>query len=160
MIELRKGESMRLTREDSAIVIGLHRMVNDMDRRTKQICKRYELTLGQFAVLEALNSKGDLTVGQVKDLVLSTDGTIPVITGNLEKLGYITRTQDAKDKRRFILSLTDQGREIITQVYPENNKMLAEMLSVLNKEEKKQIIKMIAKYRKHMKEKADVRRNL
>jgi MarR family 2-MHQ and catechol resistance regulon transcriptional repressor len=135
-------------------------MVNDMDRRTKQICKRYELTLGQFAVLEALNSKCDLTVGQVKDLVLSTDGTIPVITGNLEKLGYITRTQDAKDKRRFILSLTDQGREIITQVYPENNKMLAEMLSVLNKEEKKQIIKMIAKYRKHMKEKADVRRNL
>ncbi|MCC6093945.1 MAG: MarR family transcriptional regulator [Eubacterium sp.] len=141
---------MELTSQDSLIVIGLHRIVNDMDRRTKQICKRYDLTLGQFAVLEALKSKGPLTVGEVKDLVLSTDGTIPVITGNLEKMGYIIRTQDETDKRRFILALTDQGRRMINQVYPENSEMLAGLLSVLSREEKKQLGLVIRKYKKNL----------
>ncbi len=138
---------MKLTKKESAIVIGLHRLISDMDRKTRKICKRHSLTFGQFAVLEALNTKGDLSIGQVKTLVLSTDGTLPVITGNLEKLGYISRKQDTHDKRKYILSLTDKGKKVIAQVYPENNKMLTEQLSAFSEEEKDILIKLIRKYR-------------
>ncbi len=140
---------MKLSREDSIIVIGLHRIVADMDRRTKQICKKHGLTLGQFAVLEALSSKGELTVGQVKEAVLSTDGTIPVITGNLEKQGFIEKRQDAEDKRKFILSLTGKGREIIEEVSPENYKMLAGVLGAFTEDEKKFLNQLIRKYKKN-----------
>lgn len=130
---------MKLTAEESAIVIGLHRMVNEMDRKTKQICKAHGLTLGQFAVLEALYSKGNLAIGQIRDLVLSTDGTIPVIIGNLEKLSFVTRARDAADKRKSVVSLTAAGREKIRQVYPENSQMLKEQLDLLTGKEKERL---------------------
>lgn len=60
----------------------------------------YNLTLGQFAVLEALYHKGDLTVGQVQRAILSSSGTVPVIVGNLEKRGYLARQTDEADRRR------------------------------------------------------------
>ena len=36
------------------ILIGMHRAVNKIDGRTIKIVKQYGLSLGQFAVLEAL----------------------------------------------------------------------------------------------------------
>ena len=48
------------------ILIGLHRVSNEIDRRTTRIVKCYGLSMGQFAVLEALFHKGDLTIGQVQ----------------------------------------------------------------------------------------------
>ncbi len=137
----------KLEMEESMLVIGLHRIVSKMDKETKRICKRHSLSLGQFMVLEALDHKGSLTVGEVKDYALSSDGTIPVITGNLEKMGYITKLQDEKDKRRFMLEITPKGREIVRQVYPENNRMLSNLLEIWTKEEKKTLVHLIRKYR-------------
>ena len=138
---------MELTSEESAIVIGLHRMVSDLDHKTAQICKTHGLTLGQFAVLEALYHKGDLTVGELKESVLSTDGTIPVIIGNLEKRSLVTRTQAPEDRRKFIISLTDKGRELACETMPENNQVLKEQLSILTKEDRKLLLEMILRCR-------------
>lgn len=49
------------------ILIGMHRAVNKIDGKTIKIVKQYGLSLGQFAVLEALYHKGDMTVGQVQE---------------------------------------------------------------------------------------------
>ncbi|WP_235899151.1 MarR family transcriptional regulator [Suipraeoptans intestinalis] len=51
------------------------------------------MTLSQFAVLEALYSKGDLTVGEVREKILSSVGTIPVIVNNLVGRGYVNDWQ-------------------------------------------------------------------
>lgn len=137
----------RLKPAVSAIVIGLHRIVSEMDRETKRICKRHHLSFGQFMVLEALDHKGELSVGEVKDYALSSDGTIPVITGNLEKMGYITKVQDKKDKRKFMLGITEEGRKIVREVYPENNQMLKSLLDAWSEEEKVTLVHLIGKYR-------------
>jgi MarR family 2-MHQ and catechol resistance regulon transcriptional repressor len=131
---------------DSYFLIYLHRIVNTIDRKTIAICNKYDLTLSQFGVMEALRHKGDLTVGQVKDAILSSDGTIPVVVKNLEKLGYINRSGDPKDKRRSILSLTDSGKALIDEVYPENMEMIHKELSVWSEEEKKQMTSLFQKF--------------
>ena len=91
-------------------LIAMHRIVNELDRRTAAIARKYGLTLPQFAVLEALYHKGDLSVGELKESVLSTDGTIPVVTRHLKQQGLIVGTTDSKDRRRTIMTLTDKGR--------------------------------------------------
>ena len=48
-------------------LIAMHRIVNELDRRTAAIARKYGLTLPQFAVLEALYHKGDLSVGELKE---------------------------------------------------------------------------------------------
>lgn len=130
------------------ILVGMHRIVNEMDRETSHIAKEYDLTIGQFAVLEALFNKGDLSVGEVQEKILSTSGTIPVIVRNLMKRDLITQKSDERDKRRVILSLTDTGRKIIEQVYPRNVEGIKAIVDRLTPKEQEQLVSLLRKFHK------------
>jgi len=127
------------------ILIGMHRAVNKIDGRTIKIVKQYGLSLGQFAVLEALYHKGDMTVGQVQEKILSTSGTIPVIIKNLEKSGYVTHRADECDKRKCILHITDKGADLIKQVFPENKEMIINSFNNLSDNEKDELLRLLKK---------------
>jgi MarR family 2-MHQ and catechol resistance regulon transcriptional repressor len=139
--------------DDNYILIKMHRMINQIDRRTAHIAAKYDLTLSQFGVLEALYHVGDLTVGEVKEKILSSDGTIPVVVKNLEKRGLLFRKQDPQDKRKSILSLTEKGKKVISEAYPENEKMIQEQMSAWTSEEKKQLSHLLHKFRPNGEEK-------
>lgn len=128
------------------ILIGLHRVVNYIDRQSAKIFAEYHLTMGQFAVLEALYHKGDMTVGQVQEKILSSSGTIPLILNNLERRGYINRLADAKDKRRCILQLTEAGRNLTEEVYPENEARIVELMEEWTAPEKEQLAILLKRY--------------
>ena len=49
------------------IFIGMSRAINKINRATNKIYTKYGLTSGQFAVLEVLYHKGDLSVGEVQE---------------------------------------------------------------------------------------------
>ena len=136
-------------KEDSGILIGIHRIVKDLDRETTKISASYGLTFPQFMVLEALLHKDSMTVGEIREAILSSNGTIPVIINNLVKLGLVQRTKDPEDHRRSVVELTEQGRELIERVCPENDRMFTERFGVWMGEEKKELLRLIAKY--HMK---------
>ncbi|MGI6045576.1 MAG: MarR family winged helix-turn-helix transcriptional regulator [Eggerthellaceae bacterium] len=135
-----------MNRKDSYIVIYTHRLANQLDRITSGIVRAHGLTLPQFGVLEALYTKGSLPIGKVKDLVLSSDGTIPLIVRNLEKAGYITNEPDPGDGRRKILSLTDVGRAVIEPAVKENEHALSQCLADWSPEEKTQLVKLLSKH--------------
>ena len=128
------------------IYIGMSRALNKINRATNTIYTKYGLTSGQFAVLEALYHKGELSVGEVQEKILTTSGTIPVIVRNLEKEGLLERARDEKDKRRFILRITKKGRDLMDLVYPENEEIIVSMINRWNKEEQEQILKYMKKF--------------
>ena len=134
--------------EDSGILIGIHRIVKDLDRETTKISASYGLTFPQFMVLEALLHKDSMTVGEIREAILSSNGTIPVIINNLVKLGMVRRTKDPEDHRRSVVELTEQGRELIERICPENDRMFTERFGIWSTEEKKELLRMIAKYHK------------
>ena len=86
-------------------------------------------------------------MGELKDAILSSNGTIPVIINNLQKQDLVRRVQDLDDKRRSIVELTDAGRERIQNVYPANEKMFKDKFSIWNEEEQKELIRLLKKYR-------------
>ena len=137
--------------ENSYILIGIHRIVKDLDRETTRISASYGLTFPQFMVLEALLHKDRMTVGEIKDAILSSNGTVPVIINNLEKLGLVQRNKDEKDHRRSLVELTDKGRSLIDQVCPENDRMYGDRFGVWSKDEKKELIRLISLYHKGLK---------
>lgn len=128
------------------IFIGMSRALNKINRATNKVYTKYGLTSGQFAVLEALYHKGDLSVGEVQEKVLTTSGTIPVIVRNLEKEGLLEKTTDEKDKRRFILHITEKGRDLMDLAYPENEKVIISMMDIWTKEEQDQILNYMKKF--------------
>ncbi len=127
------------------ILIGLHKNVKELDRRTLDIARSYGLSFSQFMVLEALYSKGNLSIGEVREAILSSVGTISLVVSNLEKMGYVKRKTDENDKRVSILSLTDEGRDVIGMVIPENETMIYDYMKDLSKEETATLLSLLKK---------------
>lgn len=140
------------TKKSMAVYISMSRVINTLRRENNKLILKHDLTLGQFAVMEALYSKGRLSTGEVMEKILSTSGNIPVIVKNLEKDGFITREQDESDKRRFILDLTDKGKDLMDEIVPENLKFMDELISLWDDEDKKELIILMNKFRRKYEE--------
>lgn len=134
------------SKNELKIYIGMSRVLNEINRKTGKIFAKYNLTSSQFAVLEVLYHKGDLTVGEVKEKILSTSGTIPVIIRNLERDGYLQRKRDKDDKRKYILHITEKGIDLMDKVYPENEKMIISLMDNWKEEDKEDIIYYMKKF--------------
>lgn len=135
-----------------AVYISMSRVINTLRRENNKLILKHNLTLGQFAVMEALYSKGRLSTGEVMEKILTTSGNIPVIVKNLEKDGFITREQDESDKRRFILDLTDKGKDLMDEIVPENLKFMDELISLWDDDEKEELIILMNKFRRKYEE--------
>lgn len=132
-------------RIEMKILIGLHRNVNSLDKKTAKIASEYHLTFSQFMVLEALYSKGDMSVGEVRERILSSVGTISLIVNNLVKMKYIERIPDKKDRRVCILHLTKEGYEVISKIAPKNEAKITESMDVLDQDEKETLLYLLKK---------------
>ena len=132
-------------RIEMKILIGLHRNVNTLDKKTAKIASEYHLTFSQFMVLEALYSKGDMSVGEVRERILSSVGTISLIVNNLVKMKYIERLPDKKDRRVCILHLTKEGYEVISKIAPKNEAKITESMDVLDQDEKETLLYLLKK---------------
>ncbi|MGL5439146.1 MAG: MarR family winged helix-turn-helix transcriptional regulator [Filifactoraceae bacterium] len=137
---------------ETKILIGLHRVANLIDRETASLVLDYGLSLGQFAVLEALYHKGDLTIGAVQEKILSSTGTIPIIVGNLEKMDYIIRYKKDNDKRCTYLKLTSNGKKLISKIYPLNEKIIVNRVSLLTDREKELLLSLLLKLKEEKNE--------
>lgn len=138
-----------MSKQDMSLVIGMSRVLGHINLSSSRLLDPYGLTLGQFAVLEALYSKGPLSVGQVQRKILTSSGTIPVILTNLENQALIIRTRDQEDKRRVTLDLTDKGRTLISEVFELNRHLIEEKVSCWTKEERTTLLRLLKKFGDH-----------
>src|SRR3989338_5797386 len=75
------------------------------------------LTLPQFAILEALYHLGNLNVGQITKLILSTPGNITVVVKNLASKKLIRVAPSEEDRRVKMLEITEEGSDLISPAF-------------------------------------------
>lgn len=108
----------------------------------------FDLTMHQFQVLEVLYHRGNLNIGSITKLTMSTPGNITVVVKNLKRDGLIVSLQDENDKRASILSITQKGKEIIEKLFPQHAKNFEEYFKVLDKEELETLYTLLKKLQK------------
>ena len=116
-------------------VVRLEKASLKITNLTVNYLSKLNLTFNQFKVLEVLYHIGDLNIGSITKLTMSTPGNITVVVKNLNRDGWITSIKDPKDNRASILSITQKGIEIIEQVFPTHASKLTKTLEVLSDEE-------------------------
>ena len=135
-------------REDSYLIIALHRLVKDLDRETAAISSAHGLTLPQFAVLEALLAREASRSARSRKPFSAATGQSPSSSATFRKMGLVERAQDPADHRRSIVSLTKEGRVLIERIAPENERMFRGKFGAWTKDEKKELVRLLAAYRK------------
>ncbi len=127
------------------LVIGFSRSALNLHRNTQRLVGEYGLTLPQFGVLEALYHLGELRICDLIEKTLSTSGNMTVVIRNLELEGLINRFQDSADKRVYKIEITEKGRAIIADLFPEHLEELSRQLSRLQPAEKEELIRLMKK---------------
>jgi len=104
-----------------------------------------DLTFNQFKVLEVLYHKGDLNIGSITKLTMSTPGNITVVVRNLKRDGWIKAISNKEDKRVSILSITQKGINKMDEIFPRHSKHLTDIMKVLSDEELETLHKLLNK---------------
>lgn len=126
-------------------LIALSRTAQNVRKREQRTIKEGGLTVSQFAVLEILYHKGDLRVCEIIEKALSTGGNMTVVIDNLAKEDLVRRCIDPKDRRVNLISITEKGRKIVSDIFPKHLENINEIFSVLTAEEKKNLISLLKK---------------
>ena len=114
-----------------------------------QSIKRTELGDSDFRVLEALLHKGPLPVNTIGPKVWLTPGSISVAVDRLVKKGLVSRKDRAEDRRVRQVELTAKGRALITRGFREHAAAMETAVSVLSKNERLTLLRLLKKLGKH-----------
>jgi MarR family transcriptional regulator, 2-MHQ and catechol-resistance regulon repressor len=128
--------------------IQLIRTYKKIRVQESEYIQSHDLTMNQFPVLEMLYHRGDLNVGTITKLTLSTPGNITVVVRNLKRDGYIVSVPDSRDKRASILSITQKGKDVIEKLFPTHAKNFEKYFEVLSEEEMDTLFTLLRKLQK------------
>ncbi|QKQ30909.1 MarR family transcriptional regulator [Staphylococcus saprophyticus] len=115
--------------------VGLNRTLDHLMKIVKTDVQRYGLNVTEFAVMELLYNKGDQPIQRIGNRVLIASSSITYVVDKLEEKGCIVRQRNEKDKRVTNASLTDKGRSLMDEIFPDHASTLESTFSVLTDEE-------------------------
>ncbi len=80
--------------------------------------KNFNVTPEQWAVMSYLHKEDGLYQKQIADFLFKDKPTVTRILDILEKRNLVIRISDEKDRRKFKIYLTQDGRDIVSQLIP------------------------------------------
>ena len=98
----------------------LHRLTKELIRRYQfrdwnQICC-YGISISQCHILDTLAEEGDLTMQRLARRMYKSVSTMTRVVGQLVRRGYVKRRQDPEDRRAVHVSITPQGKAVVSAI--------------------------------------------
>ncbi|WP_432824892.1 MarR family winged helix-turn-helix transcriptional regulator [Dactylosporangium sp. CA-092794] len=119
----------------AALQIAVGRLV----RRLRQTHVPGELTLGEASVLSRLNRGGPTTPGELATGERIKPQAMGTTLQALEQRGLVSRSPDPGDGRRVLMTITGEGRRLLTDRLQLKTKALAEAIGRLTDDERRSL---------------------
>ncbi|MBY0097689.1 MarR family winged helix-turn-helix transcriptional regulator [Mesobacillus maritimus] len=127
------------------LFIVLSRAYRALNEEVNKVIQQRGLNPTEFAVLELLYHKGDQPLQQIGGKILLASGSITYVVDKLEQKGYLRRNGCPKDRRVTYAQITDEGKALIEEIFPEHSQRINELMDVLSPEEKQTAIDLLKK---------------
>ncbi len=104
-----------------------------------------DLTPPQFAALAKLRDVGETSQNQLGTLIAMDAATVKGVIDRLKLRGFVDLGKHDGDKRRLMVSLTEEGRQAVEALIPLAQKITVETLSPLSAKEAEMLVRLLAK---------------
>lgn len=125
--------------------VVLARAAQSVRKRIEEDMKRHGLNLTEFGVLELLFHKGDQPIQKIGGKILIASSSTTYVIDQLEKKKLLKRRPCPEDRRVTYAALTQEGQELMTQIFPGHKDVVNQILGGLTADEK---IRMISQLKK------------
>lgn len=123
-----------------------HRSVMDVSHKSIQA---YGLNPTEFAVLELLYHKGTQSLQQIGEKILIASGSITYVVDKLEKKKLVQRKNCPNDRRVIYAYLTELGTQVISDIFPNHERVIHDSLHMLTGQEKDDLLQLLKKVGKY-----------
>jgi len=125
--------------------INLIRASDSLVSKASTQLEQSGMTLGQFAVLEALHHLGPMCQHTLAKKLLRSGGNITLVVDNLEKRGWVRRERQKDDRRMVQIHLTPKGARLIAKVFPEHAAAITQIMKELTEQEQGELRRIAGK---------------
>jgi DNA-binding MarR family transcriptional regulator len=120
-----------VSRSHAETATRLRTAIARLNRRLRQQTVG-ELTLSQWSALVAVESAGQMRIGDLAAHEHVSAPTATRLVASLETEGLLRREVDDDDRRSALISLTDQGRQALAELRRKRTEALAARLAGLS----------------------------
>lgn len=115
--------------------IKLSRAMSAFETRLAEHRSLESLTVTQFGVLEVLLHLGPLCQNEIGHKLLKSGGNMTLVIDNLEKRNLVRRERNPEDRRMIMVNLTEEGRKLISRIFPHQVEAITQEMNVLTSDE-------------------------
>ena len=105
--------------------------------------ERHDLTIAEFAVLEALYHRGPQLLGEIQKRVLVSSGGMTFLVDRLAKRGLAERRECSSDRRARYAALTAKGEKLMKSVFPEHAAVIHGAMKGLKQSEQRALTALL-----------------
>jgi len=110
-------------------------LVNRSMRGWKRFARDTGLSMPQFSIIMQLHYRGPASISDIGDRFETTSAAASQLADKLVQAGYLERTEDPKDRRTRLLTLSPKGKDLIEQGMKQRYNWVDELALHLSPEE-------------------------
>ena len=159
MVDVSRDDDLTYVREamgtelDTVLVFSLLRTHSYLAPFIDAGLRRQNLTSAQLNTLLVLSAAGPqgLLMGEIGRKLVVTKANVTGLVDRLERQGLVARAESA-DRRATVVRLTEPGAELLERTTPRHAERLAELTGCLADEEKRTLVRLLARLRRELRE--------
>ena len=109
---LEDEENMQNSDLPDHVLVALRRIIRATDLHSRKLGKKTGLTTPQLVIIQAVGDLKDPTVSDIAKAVSLSLATVTTILNRLERNGIVNRARSSVDRRRVIVTLTEEGQSL------------------------------------------------
>jgi DNA-binding MarR family transcriptional regulator len=106
-------------------------------------CQAHGLSSVGFQVLALLEMHGDMPMTRLADELGVALPNATGIVGRLVERGIVARADDAQDRRRVLVSLTDAGHRLIGEMEEGRRERMSRMFTLMTDEQQRRLLQSV-----------------
>lgn len=111
---------------EAQLALGQH-----LNAKQPQEWARLDLTIGQLKTLMMLAARSDQTISQLAERLGIGKPATSIVVDRLVHEGLVRRAEDALDRRRTLVALTEPGADLVTRLHQGSLTRLADCLQAM-----------------------------
>ncbi len=136
--------SLRLMEEMRLVGQALRRIGENSLAAAGLSYAQYRLLLDLY-LADKIDEKPNLNPSEISDHLGSSRNTISALIRSLEDSGKVRRVLDSKDRRKFNISLTDEGVQVIEKNARAHVRSISRVFAALTPEEQERLSQLLIK---------------
>ena len=124
---------------DLQVLQSLRRLIRAADIFSRRLIKQHKVTGPQLMCLHKLLEHDGLTVSELSKAIYLSPSTVVGILDRLERQLLVTRIRSSTDRRKVLLHVTQEGRDLVVDAPSPLQEALQNGLSKLDTAKQKEI---------------------